>query len=63
MLTAGTNDTEVGPYMPLKYVKRLRDFNWKNVFCRVAKGEGHFTNKGKEDGEALDAAICDYFVS
>jgi hypothetical protein len=48
--------------MPLKYAKRLRDFGWKNVFCRIAKGEGHFTDKDKEIGEALDAALCEYFM-
>ena len=62
ILTGGTNDTEVGPYMPLKYARRLRDFGWKNVFCRIAKGEGHFTDKDKEIGEALDAALCEYFM-
>lgn len=62
LLTGGTHDTEVGPYMPLKYAKRLRDFHWKNVFCRIAKGEGHFTDKDKEDGEALDAALCESFL-
>lgn len=63
LLTGGTHDTEVGPYMPLKYAKRLRDLEWKNVFCRVAKGEGHFTDKDKEDGEALDAALCESFLT
>jgi oligopeptidase B len=63
LLTGGTHDTEVGPYMPLKYAKRLRDFGWKNVFCRVAKGEGHFTNKDKENGEAMDAALCESFLT
>jgi len=63
LLTGGTNDTEVGIYMPLKYAKRLRDFEWKNVFCRVAHGEGHFTDNDKEMGEALDGALCDYFIT
>lgn len=61
LLTAGTNDTEVGAYMPLKYAKRLRDFEWKNVFCRVARNEGHFTVN--ELGEAMDGALCEFFIS
>lgn len=63
LLTGGTHDTEVGPYMPLKYAKRLRDFEWSNVFCRMAKGEGHFTDKDKEDGEAMDAALIESFLT
>lgn len=62
LLTAGTNDTEVLPYMPIKYAKRLRDHKWKNVLCRLAKGEGHFTDQDKEAGEAMDGAICEWFI-
>jgi protease II len=61
LLTGGTNDTEVGSYMPLKYAKRLRDFEWKNVFCRIARNEGHFTVN--ELGEAMDGALCEYFIN
>lgn len=59
LLTAGTNDTEVLPYMPIKYAKALRDKKWKNVVCRIAQ-EGHFTEK--EEGEAADLAIIDAFI-
>ena len=62
LLTGGLNDNQVSPAMPLKYVKRLRDFGWKNVFCRIADGEGHFTDKDKESGEAMDAALCESFL-
>jgi len=59
ILTAGTNDTEVLPYMPIKYAKALRDKKWKNVVCRIAQ-EGHFTEKA--EGEAADLAIIDKFI-
>lgn len=63
LLTGGLNDNQVGPYMPLKYAKRLREHVWKNVFCRMAKDEGHFTSRAGEEGEALDAALCDSFIN
>jgi protease II len=63
LLTGGLNDNQVGPYMPLKYAKRLREHVWKNVFCRMAKDEGHFTSTAGEEGEALDAALCDSFIN
>ena len=63
LLTGGLNDNQVGPYMPLKYAKRLREHDWKNVFCRMVTDEGHFTSRAGEMGEALDAALCDSFIS
>lgn len=62
LLTTGTNDSEVPPAMPVRYAKRLHDLGWKNVFCRVAIDEGHFTEYTGEQGEASDAAILESFL-
>jgi protease II len=62
VLTTGTNDPEVPSYMPVKYAKRLRMNNIKNVVCRIQNNEGHFTSKTAESAEALDGAICESFL-
>jgi protease II len=62
LLTTGTNDPEVPSYMPVKYAKRLRMNNFKNVICRIQNNEGHFTSKTAESAEALDGAICESFL-
>uniref|UniRef100_A0A6C0DR63 Peptidase S9 prolyl oligopeptidase catalytic domain-containing protein n=1 Tax=viral metagenome TaxID=1070528 RepID=A0A6C0DR63_9ZZZZ len=62
LLTTGTNDAEVPHFQPVRYAKRLNDLGWKNVLCRVAEDEGHFTKLKGESGEALDAAILDSFL-
>jgi Prolyl oligopeptidase family len=59
LLTAGTNDSEVPAFMPIRYAKRLQTYGWENAFCRVEVGEGHFTNLGNESGEAFDGAFCE----
>ena len=61
LVTAGINDSEVPHFQPIRYIKRLQDLGWHNVFCRVAKNEGHFTQVGGFD-EALDAAVLESFL-
>jgi dienelactone hydrolase len=63
LLTAGTNDSEVPAAMPLRYVVRLQNNGWKNALCRIEVGEGHFTNRNKERGEAYDGALCESFLN
>ena len=63
LLTAGTNDSEVPASMPLRFAKRLQQKGWKNVYCRIAVGEGHFTDRNKEYGEAHDAALCESIIN
>lgn len=62
LLTGGRNDPAVPLYQPLKYVKALRDANWKQVYLRADK-EGHFTKKSNEYREAEDAALCEAIIS
>ena len=62
LATAGTNDSEVPHFQPVRYAKRLNDIGWKNVFCRVAHDEGHFTQHDGESSEAMDAAILESFL-
>jgi len=62
LVTAGTNDAEVPHFQPVRYSKRLNDLGWKNVFCRIAQDEGHFTKQKGESSEALDAAILESFL-
>ena len=62
LLTAGTNDSEVPAFMPIRYAKRLQNYGWENAFCRVEVGEGHFTNLDDESGEARDGAFCESFL-
>jgi oligopeptidase B len=58
LLTGGLNDSEVPVYMPLKYVKALRDSHWKNAYMRIS-AEGHFTKRSLEFKEAEDAALLE----
>jgi len=62
LLTGGFLDPEVPVYMPLKYARALQAADWRNVYVRLEKDEGHFTQKNREFREALDAAICDSFI-
>ena len=61
ILTGGLNDSEVPAYMPLKYVKALKDASWSNVFTRIEK-EGHFTKRELEFREAHDAALIESLI-
>jgi hypothetical protein len=61
LVTAGTNDSEVPHFQPIRYSKRLNDIGWKNALCRIAQ-EGHFTKHTGESSEATDAAILESFL-
>ena len=62
LVTAGTLDSEVPYFQPVRYAKRLNDIGWKNAFCRIAHDEGHFTQQTAESSEATDAAILESFL-
>ena len=62
ILTGGTNDSEVPASMPLRFAKRLQQNGWKNVYCRIQAGEGHFTDRDKEYAEANDGALCESII-
>lgn len=58
LLTGGIKDSEVSCYMPVKYIKALKEANWKNTYVRV-DNEGHFTARENEHREATDAALIE----
>jgi len=59
ILTAGVNDPAVPAAMPIRYATKAQALGWRNVVCRI-ESEGHFEKD--TNGQAQDAALCDYYV-